>query len=216
VNVDDAEEVLRSEPPVMVRPFDERRPAVAIPPAKVDDAALVLRSEPPVMVKPFDEERPADESPPVIVVDVPSPVTDNLSRLKAVWKTRLDPFEIATVEDAPGVVVMAQLPFTARHPAARLIPPLKVEVAEEVLKSEPPVMVKPFDEERPADAMPPVKVEEADEVLRIVPAVIVRPLVVRSPDAVIPPCAVVVAVDEPKETSPLRVERVPIELVAMM
>jgi len=51
-----------------------------------------------------------------------------------------------------------------------LIPFAKVEEAEEVLKSEPSVMVNPFDEERPAVRIPPAKVEEADEVLRIEPA----------------------------------------------
>jgi len=46
------------------------------------------------------------------------------------------------------------------------MPPVKVEVAEEVFKIEPAVMVKPAEDERPAAWMPPVKDEVAEPVTR--------------------------------------------------
>ena len=54
----------------------------------------------------------------------------------------------------PEVEVSAQLPFTAKQPAVRLKPLFAVEVAPEVRRRLPLVMVRPFDEERPVVCTP--------------------------------------------------------------
>ena len=70
----------RMMPSVMVRPPEEERPAVLMPPVNVDEAAAVLliipfvRRMPSVIVRPPVEARPALLTPPVNV-EVPLPVT---------------------------------------------------------------------------------------------------------------------------------------------
>jgi len=50
-----------------------------------------------------------------------------------------------------------------KHPALKLIPLFAVEVAPEVTLIEPPLTVRPFDDESPAVPNPPAKVEVAVE-----------------------------------------------------
>ena len=78
------------------------------------------------------------------------------------------PFAIGRVpvtSEARSIVcprLVRQTPFEATQPAVRLIPfPEKVEVAEELFRIEPPVMVRPFEEANPPPPTerPPTKVE---------------------------------------------------------
>ena len=61
------------------------------------------------------------------------------------------------------------------------IPPENVEVAVEVLRMEPPVIVSPREAEREVAPIPPEKVEVAVPVFSIEPPVRVRPLALTSP-----------------------------------
>ncbi len=54
-------------PPERVRPCEEARPAVEIPPLKVEVAVEVFNMEPPVKVSPLEAARLAAEIPPVKV-----------------------------------------------------------------------------------------------------------------------------------------------------
>ena len=53
---------------------------------------------------------------------------------------------------------------TEKQPAERLIPFAKVDDADEVFVIEPPVIVRPLEEARPAVVMPPAIVDVAVEV----------------------------------------------------
>ncbi len=103
------------------------------------------------------------------------------------------PFAPTPPTDAPPPAT--QTLFTEKQPEVRLNPPESVEVAVLELKIEPPVMVSPRDDARPALEIPPEKVEVAVEVLRIEPAVTVRPAEEESPAVAIPPLKVEVAVE---------------------
>ena len=58
---------------------------------------------------------------------------------------------------------------------ARRMPPENVEVAVEVLSSEPPVIVSPSEAERLVAPIPPENVEVAVDVFNMEPAVTVSP-----------------------------------------
>ena len=75
------------------------------------------------------------------------------------------------------------------------MPPEKVEVADDVFKIEPPVMVRPCEREAEVPARPPEKVDVAVLVFKREPAVIVRPADEESPAVAIPPEKVDVPVE---------------------
>lgn len=61
-------------------------------------------------------------------------------------------------------LVVTQLPAeSSKHPAESLIPLLNDDVADEERLMDPPVMVRPEEELRPAPEMPPANVEVAVE-----------------------------------------------------
>ena len=122
-----------------------------IPALKVDVAADVFNIEATVKVNPLDDERPAVDTAPVKVV-VPVPVTAKLVDVALVV--------VELVATSPNVVSMPEtlaLPEEVRYVVD--IPAEKVEVAADVLSSDPPEIDNPLDVDSPAVEMPPVNVE---------------------------------------------------------
>lgn len=81
------------DPPVMVRPLEEERPPVVMPPVKVEVEILVemilvtvveprnawmdeARNDPPVRVRPLEDERPVVWKPPETVEEADVPVRE--------------------------------------------------------------------------------------------------------------------------------------------
>ena len=87
---------------------------------------------------------------------------------------------------APPVIVN---PLEEASPPAAM-PPVKVEVAAEVLSTPPPVMVKPLVRARLVPEMPPAKVEVAVPWLSNAPEEIVKPFDEARPYALMPPAKV--------------------------
>ena len=71
-----------------------------------------------------------------------------------------------TVEGLPPAT---QLPEIAKHPPEMSKPLVEVVVAPEVILRDPPVIVRPPEEERPAVTKPPANVEVAVPELLIAP-----------------------------------------------
>ncbi len=163
------------EPPETVTPFEEEIPAPAIPPEKVevappviDDVALPdprricwvvrnLESKPAAVMKPPTAVEVAEP----VIVSVPTeavlatvsavPADENVLVPVNVWPERL---RRATFElSAASAIVPASWPTQPRadlkQPAVILNPLFEVVVAPDVMRSAPPVRVKPFDAARP-------------------------------------------------------------------
>ena len=133
-------------------PSTAKHPAVEfIPFEKVELAAAVFNIEEPVIVNPLELDNPAVDIAPV-KVDVPFPVTARLVVVALVV--------VELVATNPSVVRIPDtlaLPVELRYAAE--IPEEKVEVAADVLRSDPPLMAKPLEVDKPAVDMPPVNVE---------------------------------------------------------
>lgn len=121
----------------------KRDPATAIPPAKVEVPVLVTVRAATV----------------VVALKVLVPVKVWPARLRRATFDESCPSAIAEPE------VRVHAPLIAKHPPERSIPFANVEVAAAEIASapvelnEPPVMVRPFDEARPAVDTAPLKLE---------------------------------------------------------
>ena len=142
-------EVLADE---MQTPEMAKHPAVIFKPLeKVEVEFVVESNDPPVIVNPFELDNPAVDIAPV-KVDVPFPDTARLVVVALVV--------VELVATNPSVVRIPEtlaLPVELRYAAE--IPEEKVEVAADVLRSDPPLMAKPLEDDKPAVDMPPVNVE---------------------------------------------------------
>ena len=112
-----------------------------------------------------------------------------------------------TLPDASAVSA-PPLPSPEQLKLASRMPPVNVDVAVEVLRRDPPVIVSPAEADREVAPIPPENVELAVDVLRIEPVLIVSPPVEESPTAEIPPENVelaeeVLRIDPPVIVNPL-------------
>ena len=105
------------------------------------------------------------------------------------------------MREAITVLLLTQFPLIEKHPAVRFSPLLHVDVAPDVLRIDPLVMVMPLEEARPAAETPPENVEVPADVTLTVPdesmppPVIVMPLLEESPFVEMPPVNVEVALE---------------------
>src|SRR3989338_993689 len=220
-----AEEVLRSVPPVIYMPVDDLRLVRERPPRNVEVAVLVISRlpedliPPAVIVSPPVEESPAVARGPaqVEVPTIEEPKVEPAAMVRVVpeSKVRVPEVKLSDVSERRNwvesmlssvlaLVVMQLLEESRKQPAVSLMPLAKEEVAEEVLRSVPPVISMPVDDLRLVRERPPEKVEVATEVISrlpedlIEPPEMVRPEAEESPptDATeIPPWNVEVAVE---------------------
>ena|SRR3989344_3857370 len=116
----------------MVRPADDERPAVEIPPLVVEVAVPVNLKIPFDARSPPVSERPADAAN--VVAEIPP---ENVEVAVPVLSILLESFKLETLS------------------------PSNVEVAPPVWSIAPPLMVRPADDERPAVEIPPLKLDVA-------------------------------------------------------
>src|SRR3990167_6900760 len=208
--VEVAVDVLRSEPPVIVRPLEEASPPVEIPPMNVEVAVEValIEAKLGVVVPTTLPDESVDRTilfptldkfklVPALNVRVPEVKLSEVSERRKERESR--PSKVL------ALVVMQLLEESRKQPAVSLMPLEKEEVAEEVLRSVPPVISMPVDDLRLVRERPPRNVEVAVLVISrlpedlIPPAVIVSPPVEESPAVARGPAQVEVpTIEEPK------------------
>ena len=222
--VEVAVDVLRSEPPVIVRPLEEASPPVEIPPMNVEvavEVALIEAKLGVVVPTTFPDESVERtilfptlakfKLVPALNVRVPE------VKLSEVSERRNERESIPSNVVASPPELVRQEPFGIwKQPAERAMPFANEEVAVEVLRSVPPVISIPVDDLRLVREIPPEKVEVATEVISrlpedlIPPAVIVSPPVEESPAVARGPAQVEVpTIEEPKVEPAAMVRVVP-------
>src|SRR3990167_2332046 len=222
--VEVAVDVLRSEPPVIVRPLEEASPPVEIPPMNVEvavEVALIEAKLGVVVPTTFPDESVERtilfptlakfKLVPALNVRVPE------VKLSEVSERRNERESIPSNVVASPPELVRQEPFGIwKQPSERAMPFANEEVAVEVLRSVPPVISIPVDDLRLVREIPPEKVEVATEVISrlpedlIPPAVIVSPPVEESPAVARGPAQVEVpTIEEPKVEPAAMVRVVP-------
>src|SRR5581483_156413 len=141
-------------------------------------------------------DAPESEVDETLLLKVPQSTCERYPSLAApacvIEKAPVEELYASGAEAEKEVRVATHEPLTARQPAVTLMPLFAVVVAPEVMRSDPPVSVRPFDAARPA-ALTDERVSVAVLVWRMVPPVTVTPLLEARPVAVTPPAKVEVA-----------------------